>query len=170
VLQRRSPTKETWPGLWDVSVAGHYSAGEGFEGGLREIREELGLTVSLGDLVHVGWRREQVFYASGLIEREVQDIFFLRRDVDLAALDPDPTEVSGVALVPLPALEGLARGALTSCSVSGRSIGPSAADVQAIELRAEALVPRADDYYGKVTHFAAALIQGKVTVRRRRWW
>src|ERR1700674_3932279 len=29
LIQRRSPTKENWPNLWDVSVAGHVSAGEG---------------------------------------------------------------------------------------------------------------------------------------------
>ncbi len=29
LIQRRSPTKENWPNLWDVSVAGHIFAGEG---------------------------------------------------------------------------------------------------------------------------------------------
>ena len=28
LLQRRSEAKVTWPGLWDVSAAGHISAGE----------------------------------------------------------------------------------------------------------------------------------------------
>src|SRR5438270_259052 len=45
VLQRRARDKETWPGAWDVSAAGHYRVGEGLEGGLREVAEELGLVV-----------------------------------------------------------------------------------------------------------------------------
>src|SRR5436309_438836 len=59
VLQRRAPAKETWGSLWDVSVGGHYAAGEGIEGGLREMREELGLRVAAEELLHVGWRREE---------------------------------------------------------------------------------------------------------------
>src|SRR5436190_247032 len=35
VLQRRAASKDTWPGAWDVSAAGHYRMGEGLEGGLR---------------------------------------------------------------------------------------------------------------------------------------
>ncbi len=27
VLQRRAPSKDTWPGAWDVSAAGHYRPG-----------------------------------------------------------------------------------------------------------------------------------------------
>ena len=54
VLQRRSEAKDTWPGLWDVSVGGHYAAGEGLEGGLREIEEELGLEVREEQLVQAG--------------------------------------------------------------------------------------------------------------------
>src|SRR5712692_760392 len=32
VLQRRAASKDTWPGAWDVSAAGHYRVGEGLEG------------------------------------------------------------------------------------------------------------------------------------------
>src|ERR1051325_10905569 len=92
VLQKRSDLKETWPGLWDVSVAGHYSAGEGIEGGVREMREELGLSVAARDLIHAGWRREEIYFPNGVIEREVQDVFFLLRDVDLASVRSDAAE------------------------------------------------------------------------------
>lgn len=170
ILQRRSFQKETWAGLWDVSVAGHYSAGEGVEGGLREIREELGLIVQQDELLHVAWRREEVFYPDGLIEREVQDVFFLRRDVDLPTLDPAPDEVIGLVLTPVDALDALARGALVSCAVLGRRIGPRNASVETIELQPADLVPRAHDYYGKVTRFAARFARERPTIRRRRWW
>ena len=43
LIQRRSPTKENWPNLWDVSVAGHISAGEeALEAALREAQGSLG--------------------------------------------------------------------------------------------------------------------------------
>ncbi|MDG1384280.1 MAG: NUDIX domain-containing protein, partial [Flavobacteriaceae bacterium] len=46
LLQKRSLTKETFPGFWDVSVAGHVSAGESIlEGAIREVKEEIGLNI-----------------------------------------------------------------------------------------------------------------------------
>src|SRR5438093_7764462 len=112
ILQRRSEIKDTWPGLWDVSAAGHYAAGEGIEGGLREIKEELGLVVPEEDLVQAGWRREEAFYENGLIEREIQDVFFLLSPIEVASLHPHPEEVSGVAVVPLAELTRLCEGKL----------------------------------------------------------
>jgi 8-oxo-dGTP pyrophosphatase MutT (NUDIX family) len=43
-----------WPNLWDVSVAGHISAGEGpVEAALREAQEELGVTLVPGECSHL---------------------------------------------------------------------------------------------------------------------
>jgi isopentenyl-diphosphate Delta-isomerase len=54
LIQRRSPTKENWPNLSDVSVAGHISAGEGpVEAALREAQEELGVTLVPGECSHL---------------------------------------------------------------------------------------------------------------------
>jgi len=54
LIQRRSPKKESWPNLWDVSVAGHISAGEGpVEAALREAQEELGVTLVPGECSHL---------------------------------------------------------------------------------------------------------------------
>ncbi len=45
-LQKRSATKDTFPGAWDSSASGHVDAGESYEAcALREIREELGVTL-----------------------------------------------------------------------------------------------------------------------------
>jgi isopentenyldiphosphate isomerase len=44
LLQKRSASKDTCPGLWDSSVGGHVGAGEDpFASALRETREELGI-------------------------------------------------------------------------------------------------------------------------------
>lgn len=171
VLQRRALTKETWAGLWDVSVAGHYAAGEGIEGGLREIREEMGLEVDAAELVQIGWRRQEVFYPDGLIEREIQDVFFLRRDVDLAALRPQPGEVTGVVLIPAASLPLLARGALGPQRLRGVNVPERGALRPTwIEVAPHDLVPRTERYYEKVARFAGPLTRGQARVLRRRWW
>src|ERR1700751_5688982 len=51
LLQRRSRSKENNPGKWDVSVAGHLSAGEAsVQAALRETKEEIGLILREDDL------------------------------------------------------------------------------------------------------------------------
>ena len=46
-LQKRSMTKDTFPGAWDSSASGHVDSGEDYDDcAVRELREELGLVVS----------------------------------------------------------------------------------------------------------------------------
>jgi len=170
LLQRRALDKDTNPGFWDVSVGGHYSAGEGIEGGLREIREELGLYVAANDLVLAGWRREDIHYENGLIDREVQDVYFLSRAVDLRALRPEPAEVIAVARVPAATLAQLAGGSLSHMMASGGRVdGRRRVHPQGIEIPAAALLPRADGYYARVAAFAAALSRGEGPAEPG-WW
>jgi isopentenyldiphosphate isomerase len=43
-VHRRTPSKDVFPGHWDVTVGGVLNAGEGYdEGARRELREELGV-------------------------------------------------------------------------------------------------------------------------------
>lgn len=52
LLQKRSKQKDMHPGKWSVSVGGHLDSGESFEQALiREAEEELGLDISLDDIV-----------------------------------------------------------------------------------------------------------------------
>ena len=45
-LQKRSDTKDLYPGLWDTAVGGHVSAGENpVQAVIREAEEELGISV-----------------------------------------------------------------------------------------------------------------------------
>ncbi len=46
-LQKRSLSKDTFPGAWDSSASGHLDAGESYDDcAVRELREEIGLTLS----------------------------------------------------------------------------------------------------------------------------
>ena len=45
-LQKRSMTKDTFPGVWDSSASGHLDSGEDYDAcAVRELREELGLLI-----------------------------------------------------------------------------------------------------------------------------
>ncbi len=46
-LQKRSMTKDTFPGAWDSSSSGHVDSGEDYDTcAIRELREEIGLRVA----------------------------------------------------------------------------------------------------------------------------
>lgn len=78
LFQLRSGVKKIAPGKYDISVGGHYSAGEGPEqAGPREIAEELGLQVRYADLVPLGRRVFIYCFTPGAREYEFQDIFLL---------------------------------------------------------------------------------------------
>lgn len=101
LLQRRASVKENWPDLWDISVAGHVSAGErAIDAAIREAQEELGLTVRAEELTYLGrLRYHAVLNGGAYIENEFHDVFLAFREIDLAALVLDPVEVADVALV-----------------------------------------------------------------------
>lgn len=54
-IQKRADNKETFPGAHDSSAAGHVNTGEGYhESAVREMEEELGLSVEQHEMFHVG--------------------------------------------------------------------------------------------------------------------
>jgi isopentenyl-diphosphate delta-isomerase len=101
LLQRRAATKENWPNLWDVSVAGHISAGEtAIDAAVREVQEELGLTLTPQDLTHLGTLRWHAVLNDGAyIENEFHEVFVVTVALDVDALVLDPTEVAEVVIV-----------------------------------------------------------------------
>lgn len=102
LLQKRSPLKETFPDLWDVSVAGHIHAGETpMEAALREIREEIGLQTGPEDLVFIGRFRSEHRHPGGIADREFHYCYLSRLDQPLESLEPDKGEVSALQLMPL---------------------------------------------------------------------
>ena len=107
LLQRRSRTKENHPGLWDVSVAGHISAGEtSIQSALREIEEEIGLIIGPDDL-HYQFtvREEQILRNGTYIDREFHDVYFVRKDVDLHQVSFNDGEVEEIKYVSVPELQ-----------------------------------------------------------------
>lgn len=113
LLQQRSNSKEKNPGMWDISVAGHISAGQdSLSAAAREINEEI--SVNLGAYVDVReFRfmtsfRSEVVYSENFIERQFYDFFILRRDdMNLAKIIFQPSEVQAIRFVSLSELAAM---------------------------------------------------------------
>jgi len=159
LFQRRSREKKIAPGLFDVSVGGHYTAGEDAAGaGPRESREELGLTVPFPSLVPVGRRVFVYCFLPGVFEYEFQDVFLLPLDMrpDRLVLQPDEVD----AVLELDIEEGIrlfsgriaaANGVLTAGTGEERmaTVGPAE------------FVPCIDSYYLKLLVLAQRYARGE---------
>jgi isopentenyl-diphosphate delta-isomerase len=101
LIQRRAPTKENWPNLWDVSVAGHLSSGEGaVEAAIREAEEELSLTLVPGECRYLFTVAEQMVLNNGsYIDNEYHHVFLVEKEVDLGDLKFSDGEVAEVRFV-----------------------------------------------------------------------
>ncbi|MBW5445452.1 NUDIX domain-containing protein [Cohnella sp. CFH 77786] len=78
LFQRRSERKDTNPGCYDITAAGHLTVGETPADAVRELEEELGLSVRFEELVPYGVVREEGSGEAGgrtYIDREISDVF-----------------------------------------------------------------------------------------------
>lgn len=86
LLQKRCKTKESFPGCYDISSAGHIPAGMDFiESAIRELQEELGITASDDELIFCGDRIlkwDDSFYGKPFHDRQYSRVFILWRDID----------------------------------------------------------------------------------------
>ena len=100
LLQKRSMEKESFPGLYDTSSAGHIPAGEEpLPSALRELREELGIAAEPGDLAYAGSFRiqyEKLFHGRLFKDNEVTQVYVYDRPVDIETLTLQAAEVDEV--------------------------------------------------------------------------
>ena len=102
LLQKRALTKKVFPGLWDISVAGHIGAGEGvLASAKREIFEEIGLNIKEKDLIKIGTRIHQVSHENGIQDNEFHHVFIGELKAPISDLIPQKEEVAGIQLFDL---------------------------------------------------------------------
>ena len=100
LLQLRSLTKDSFPGCYDISSAGHIPAGVGFvESALRELEEELGVKAFPSQLIHCGDRKiicDDIFHGQEYHDRQYSRVFclWLNREAEDFVLQTE--ELQGV--------------------------------------------------------------------------
>ena len=100
LLQKRSMDKESYPGLYDTSSAGHIPAGqEPLPSALRELEEELGIRAGPEQLAFAGIfriRYQKEFHGRLFRDNEVTFVYVYRDPVDVGQLVLQEGEVDAV--------------------------------------------------------------------------
>lgn len=100
LLQKRSRDKESYPGVLDVACAGHTASGETtVESAIREIKEELNLTLKEEDLTYLYTKHIYVkenFHETLFVDNELIRVFLVKEHVSLEGMDYQREEIEGL--------------------------------------------------------------------------
>ncbi|MFB8376987.1 NUDIX hydrolase [Paenibacillus taichungensis] len=166
LFQRRRDIKDTFPGCYDITAAGHLTAGEQLHEASRELEEELGAQAPFEALTYLLTARQQLegqVRGVPFIDREFSSVFGLCLNQPLEAYTLQSSEVDSLYEVPLDDLIALFRGEIRVIQAAGVQAAQPASDqvdqansnsvplpVQTRhmrEIRADEFVPHGTEYY-----------------------
>ena len=100
LMQKRSPHKKVYPNLWSIFVKGHVDSKEGsLEACVREVKEELGLTIGQEEFQFLYTIKEEKVTADDFIERIFFDTYLVRKEVEIEKLIIQQEELCEVKLM-----------------------------------------------------------------------
>ncbi|MCM3630382.1 NUDIX domain-containing protein [Paenibacillus glycanilyticus] len=153
-FQLRQTGKDTYPGCYDITAAGHLTAGETVEDAAREIEEELGVAARFEELIPLGKaRKEMVGEVNGVpfIDREISDVFALVCSLPLDALKLQAEEVAAVFEADVEQMIRLFEGELPELICEGVETTADGGLSKATRaVRAAEFVPRESSYYASI--------------------
>ncbi len=157
-LQLRSDRKKDFPNLFDITAAGHILMNETMEDGVREIKEEIGLSLDYKDLQFLGVVKNCIV-TEGFIDKEHSYIFSYEFDGAVEDFKLQPEEVSGIVEADLDEFINMLLGNHDTLKVEGYSInslGKKSALKKEIGLKD--FVPHEKQYFIEVAHLISQTI------------
>ncbi|GAF11497.1 Nudix hydrolase YfcD [Bacillus sp. JCM 19046] len=97
-LQLRSDSKKDYPSLLDITAAGHILADETPADGVREVKEEIGIDVTLNELISLGLIAYDVTHGA-LIDRELAHTYLYINEFSFDSFTLQEEEVAGMVKV-----------------------------------------------------------------------
>jgi isopentenyldiphosphate isomerase len=161
LFQLRSMRKRNFPGMLDITAAGHLSIGEAPQDGIRELEEELGIRPSREKLHYLGIKHDVADEANDVHNREFAHVFLLDDSRELSEYRLQEDEVVG--LVRMSLKDGLAlfsqETPLVRCLAIQCERGVAREFERTVAL--DNFIPRVDPYYLKVCIMAERLHEDK---------
>ncbi|MBW7476015.1 NUDIX domain-containing protein [Paenibacillus oenotherae] len=154
LFQLRHGNKDTFPLHFDITAAGHLTAGETVQQAVREVEEELGIPAAYESLIPLGEiRLEARGMARGrpFIDREISDVFGLVYDDPIESLKLQADEVIGVYEAELDSMIALFEDHLETVTAQGFEVHEDGRRVYGERLvKAAEFVPRPFTCYADV--------------------
>ena len=105
IIQKRVADKDTFPNLWDVSVAGHIGADEiALDAAQRELSEELGVEIPIEKFEEIGSYLSNHNHPNDVVDREFHYVYITELIVPFDTLKLQAEEVADIKLVPVTVL------------------------------------------------------------------
>lgn len=125
LLQKRSPNKKQGANNWSTSCAGHIDIGEEpIKAAIREIREELGISVKEDDLKHLFTAKNK-----RVLTNSYNNIFcylyFLKVNTPIEDFTIDTEEVSEIKYIPFEEFEQLVKDKPANAPFTAREYMPA---------------------------------------------
>jgi isopentenyl-diphosphate delta-isomerase len=100
LLQRRALTVDHYPGFFSIAVVGHIRAGEFSSTAVRrEVEEELGVDASRLQIDFLFSYFSEAVLNGTYIDRQFNDVYVTRADIEIEAVKVDRSEVAEVKFV-----------------------------------------------------------------------
>lgn len=101
LIQKRALNKDSSPGMWDISVAGHVEAGQSaVTTALLEVKEELGITVKEKKLKYLFTVIQGGVLNNGKFKNnEFDEVYLLKIDFDVNKVVLQKAEVSEIKFI-----------------------------------------------------------------------
>ena len=161
LYQLRSLTTANWPGLLDVSVAGHLLAGETYLDGLREAKEEIGIAVPCSAVIALGVRRDESRDPGGGWNRELQGVHIALLDPAWGRFDAIDDEAAGLFRIAHADAALLHRRAVAAIECDALVVAGGAIVAERRRVTLDDFVPRVDGYYLRMHDLAGRLARGE---------
>lgn len=149
LFQMRHKDKDTYPGLLDISCAGHLQSGETVEDGVRELQEELGISISIEELIYCGMVAEEHIISEECIDREYNYIFVLESIKALEEYEFQKSEISGLFYINISEFKELLCGEIDFIETEGVVIDGGSQSVSTVTRKfwGHDFTPKSMKYY-----------------------
>ena len=122
LLQKRSLRKDSFPGCYDISSAGHIPAGDDYiPSAIRELKEELNVTVQESDLIYCGQVHKDVdseFHRQPFHDHQISNVYLLWLDREAEEFELQTEEIESVRWMDYAQVRGMvASDTLPNCII-----------------------------------------------------
>lgn len=155
LFQKRHADKQDFPSQLDITAAGHLEAGEGPDDGVRELKEELGIDVPIGDLTSLGIF-PNVIITDKIVDKEFSHVYLYEFKGQIADLVLQGDEVESIIQIEVDQFRSFIREHLDY--ITGQEYMLDQITMREVELSRSDFVPHEQAYYGFIISQIDALI------------